>query len=114
MNMTQRADGSWRALEPREIFAAQKILDQVYKGEMALRLAEAGFQVRLTASGFELAHISDQQIQDFSTRSAQIEAALAERGLNRETASAEAREVATLETRDKKLNVCLLYTSRCV
>lgn len=105
MNMTQRPDGSWRALEPREIFSIQKELDQIYKSELALRLHEIGYEVRLTKNGFELAQINDRQIEEFSKRNQQIEAALAERGLSRETASPDAREAANLDTRDKKLHV---------
>lgn len=104
INATQTAGGGWKALENRELFKAQRELDTVYKSELALRVAELGYQLRHTKNGFELAQVSDQQIKVFSQRTVAIDAALAARGLNREEASAEMRDKTALDTRDRKVH----------
>ena len=103
VNATQRADGRWVAIENREVFRAQRELDQVYKAELACSLAMLGYSLRATKNGFELAQISDGQILEFSKRTAAIDAALESRGLSRESASADARETVALATRDRKV-----------
>lgn len=104
VNATQTADGRWKAMENREIFRMQRELDVLYKSELAVHLAALGYQMRGTKTGFELAQVSDHQIKAFSQRTAAIDAALADRGLSREQASAEAREKASLDTRDRKIH----------
>ncbi|WP_035854847.1 MobF family relaxase [Dechloromonas agitata] len=104
INATQTPDGRWRAMENRELFKMQRELDVHYKSELAVRLAELGYQLRHTKNGFELATISDQQIKTFSTRTAAIDSALAARGLSREEASAELRDKTALDTRDRKVH----------
>lgn len=104
LNATQRADGEWRAIENRDILRHQKELDALYKSELQRGLRELGYDMRYTKNGFELAHISQRQIQEFSQRSEAIEAALKARGLERGTASAQARQAATLATRDRKID----------
>ena len=104
INATQTPDGRWRAMENRELFKIQRELDVHYKSELAVRLAELGYQLRHTKNGFELATVSDQQIKSFSTRTAAIDAALAARGLSREESSAELRDKTALDTRDRKVH----------
>ncbi|QRM19934.1 relaxase domain-containing protein [Dechloromonas sp. TW-R-39-2] len=104
INATQTPDGRWRAMENRELFKMQRELDVHYKSELAVRLAELGYQLRHNKSGFELATVSDNQIKSFSTRTAAIDAALAARGLSREEASAELRDKTALDTRDRKVH----------
>lgn len=104
INATQTPDGRWRAMENREIFKMQRELDVHYKSELAVRLADLGYQLRHTKNGFELATVSDQQIKSFSTRTAAIDAALAARGLSREESSAELRDKTALDTRDRKVH----------
>lgn len=102
INATQTADGRWKAIENRELFKLQRELDLIYKSELAVNLASLGYQLRGTKNGFELAQISDRQIEAFSTRKAAIDEALAARGTSREAATAEEREKAALNTRDRK------------
>lgn len=104
INATQTPDGRWRAMENHELFKMQRDLDVHYKSELAVRLAELGYQLRHTKNGFELATVSDQQIKSFSTRTAAIDAALAARGLSREESSAELRDKTALDTRDRKVH----------
>ena len=103
LNMTQRADGEWRALTNDGIVNSLSHLGNVYKAELAKELELAGFQLRYDRNGtFDLAHFSDHQIREFSARSQQIEAALAAKGLDRNTASQAEKNQAALATRDKK------------
>lgn len=102
MNITQRADGTWRALHNDEIVKSTKWLGALYQSELAAELERQGYKLRLTRDGFELANITDAQITAFSQRSARIEERLAEQGLTRETATAAERQKAALDTRKKK------------
>ena len=104
LNATQTADGKWRAIENRELFKMQRELDLIYKSELAVGMAKLGYQLRSTKNGFELANVSDKQIEAFSSRRAEIDEALKARGKTRETASAEEREKAALNTRDRKVH----------
>ncbi|KQZ39676.1 MobF family relaxase [Duganella sp. Root1480D1] len=104
LNMTQRSDGQWRALDGRPLYEHQKLLGAVYRAELARGLQLFGYRVRRTHQDgrFELAHISDHHVAAFSTRSRAIDAALAARGKDRASASAGEREIAGLSTRRSK------------
>lgn len=104
LNMTQRSDGQWRALTNDGIVHSATHLGNVYKAELAKELQKAGFDLRYDrkSNTFDLAHFSDEQIKAFSSRSRQIEAALAEQGLDRDSATQAQKNVASLSTRDRK------------
>jgi conjugative relaxase-like TrwC/TraI family protein len=104
MNMTQRRDGEWRALSNEELFKRTKLAGAVYRAALARELQGAGYNVRRTEAegGFELAHITRDQIQAFSERSRAIEAALSSRSKSRSTASTLEKQVITLATRPEK------------
>ena len=103
MNLTQRADGKWRALKNDEIVKHTRYLGSVYRAELAVELQKAGYELRHGRDGmFELAHISRDQIAAFSQRSAQVEQGLAEKGLTRETASTAQKQATTMQTRSHK------------
>ncbi len=103
-NATRRADGTWSALDLKfgEHSVLMHLADAQYKNELALELRKVGYALRRTPDGFELAHITDEQIARFSQRREQIDAALAERGLTRETSDATDRVLANLATREDK------------
>lgn len=103
MNMTRREDGEWRALMNDSIVKNIEYLSNIYNRNLARELENQGFQIRYGENGaFDLAHISRDQIEAFSTRSKQIETKLAEQGLNRETASADQKSMAALQTRKRR------------
>ncbi|MEM5854489.1 MAG: MobF family relaxase [Candidatus Aenigmatarchaeota archaeon] len=102
MNQVKNEKGEWKAIESKFLFEQQRYLDSVYKQALAEKLLEKGYELRGTENGFELAKISDSLIQEFSTRSQQIEEKLSELGLTRETASAGMKEIIALDTREKK------------
>ncbi len=102
-----RVDGQWRALDSREIYNAQAEANAVYMSELARGARAAGYTVewKLNERGhaaFELREVPEHLRAAFSSRSREIEAALAARGLTRASASAEAKQAATLATRQVK------------
>ncbi|OWQ98214.1 MobF family relaxase [Sphingopyxis witflariensis] len=104
MNATQGEDGSWRSLEPRAIYQLQKQIGAIYRQELALKVRELGYEIAPgKESMFEIKGVSADVIAAFSTRSAEIEAALGERGTSREEASAAEKHVAALDTRQTKV-----------
>jgi conjugative relaxase-like TrwC/TraI family protein len=104
MNATERGDGKWRALSNEELFRHTKLIGAAYRAGLARELQLLGYQIRLTdrEGGFELAHISREQIEAFSQRSRVIEEALEKRGKTRGEASGLEKQVITLATRPKK------------
>lgn len=104
LNATQRPDGQWRALEQTDFYRQQKLMGALYRSELAIEVQKLGYEVRLTHTDgrFELAHVNAAQISAFSTRSHEIESALAALGKSRDESSAREKEVANLSTRDKK------------
>lgn len=104
LNMTQRDDGQWRALDAKPLYEQQKLLGAFYRAELAREVQSLGYAVRVTHHDgrFELAHITDAQVAAFSTRSHAIDLALAARGRDRAHASAHEKELASLSTRQKK------------
>ncbi|HJV60470.1 MAG TPA: MobF family relaxase [Albitalea sp.] len=104
LNLTRRPDGQWRALDAHALYEQQKLLGILYRAELARRVQELGYCIRRTHQDgrFELAHITREQVEAFSTRSRAIDAALAAKGESRATASAEMREIAGLSTRRAK------------
>lgn len=106
LNMTKRADGQWRSLETREIFKVQKRLGELYRIELAQCVVALGYDIEKQAGKegalFELAGVPKHVIEAFSSRSAEVDEALQEKGLNRDTATAAQKEKAALSTREKK------------
>ena len=104
MNATQGEDGAWRSMEPRAIYQLQKQIGAIYRQELALKVRELGYEIEAgKESLFEIRNVPTAAIEAFSTRSAEIEAALAERGTSRDLASAIEKQVATLDTREAKV-----------
>ncbi len=102
-NVTHDKDGRARSLRNEQLMEHRAAADAVYHQALSSELQRLGYQVRHDRAGHvEIDHYSRAQVQDFSSRSKEIEAALAARGLTRETASAEARQIAALATRAPK------------
>ena len=104
LNATQRHDGQWRALDSQPLYFENMLLGALYRAELAREVRALGYGIRMTHldGRFELNHINETQIAEFSGRSRQIEAGLAQRGLTRESASARQLEAAALATRTRK------------
>ncbi|GAB7541665.1 MobF family relaxase [Cupriavidus sp. 8B] len=104
LNLTQRDDGQWRALDAAPLYGQQKLLGALYRAELAREVQALGYAVRAThADGrFELAHLTDAHVAAFSSRSQAIVGALAQLGKDRSNATAAEREIATLASRKAK------------
>ncbi|MCI1047055.1 MobF family relaxase [Caballeronia zhejiangensis] len=106
LNMTQRQNGEWRALVNDGIVHSLSHLGNVYKAELAKELERQGFTLRYDRKGtFDLAHFTEHQIHEFSGRRNQIDAKLAEWGLDRKTATPEQRDRAAMQTRERKTDI---------
>ncbi len=105
LNATKGEDGTWRSLEPRAIYQLQKQIGAIYRQELALKVRELGYEIEVgKGSMFEIRGVSPEVMAAFSTRSAEIEAALGERGTSRDDASAAEKQVAALDTRQAKVS----------
>lgn len=106
LNATRSEDGKWRSLDGRELYKIQKQAGLMYRQELAAIVREAGYDLKEARAGnswsFEIAGVSQNAIDHFSGRSAQVEAVLAARGHDRTTASAREKEVAALDSRVAK------------
>ncbi|UZA18150.1 conjugative relaxase (plasmid) [Moraxella bovis] len=106
LNITKRKDGAFRALHNDKIMKSIGEASQAYQTNLAKKCKELGYDIKINDNGtFELAHISREQIMQFSTRGRQIEEALAQKGLTRETATTEQKQIATLDTRQRKKSI---------
>jgi conjugative relaxase-like TrwC/TraI family protein len=104
MNATQGEDGAWRSLEPRALYQLQKQIGAIYRQELALKVRELGYEIETGKDSlFEIKGVSGAVMAAFSTRSAEIEAALAARGTSRDAASASEKQIAALDTRQAKV-----------
>lgn len=103
LNLTQRADGSWRALKNDQIVKSSKLLGAIYRSELARQLTAAGYEIRHEPNGlFELASVTREQVAAFSQRSADIEDHLADMGVDRANSTTAQRQAATMATREAK------------
>ena len=106
-NMVRGADGKWRTMANEALYRRQKLIGMVYRSELARELGGLGYRVEKThADGrFEVAGVSREVIEAFSTRRAEIEAAVAERGLGATAGNPRLAERAALMTRAHKRDV---------
>ena len=81
-NMVQGEDGKWRSMANERLYESKMLLGALYRSELAQGLARLGYGIEKThADGrFEIAGVSREVVEVFSSRRAEIEAAVAERG----------------------------------
>ncbi|MBE7503041.1 MAG: relaxase domain-containing protein [Verrucomicrobiales bacterium] len=98
-NVALRPDGSTGTVEPWELYRHQMAAGTIFRAELAAQLeARLGLRARPHGHSFELMGVDPDMILEFSKRRAQIEAALAQRGLS----GGKAAEAAALDTRETK------------
>jgi len=98
-NVTERASGETRALQPRELYKSQQYLTAVYRSELAARLNDLGYEVERGSSGQpEIQGYSRAYLDASSPRRQQIEAHLAEA----QRSGAGAAQIAAHRTREAK------------
>ena len=106
-NMVKGEDGKWRSMANEGLYAQQKLIGMLYRNELAAGLGKLGYDIEKThADGrFEIAGVSREVVEAFSSRRAEIEAAMAERGLGSSGDNPRIAERAALMTRAKKRDV---------
>ena len=106
-NMLQGEGGKWRTMANESLYRAQKLIGMVYRDELARGLDKLGYGIEKThADGrFEIAGVSRKVIEAYSTRRAEIEAAMNERGLGKSADNPRLAERAALMTRSHKREV---------
>jgi conjugative relaxase-like TrwC/TraI family protein len=90
INVTQRADGEWRALSSKEIFRAKMVGGAIYRAELARALQRLGYEVEVghRDGRFEVQGFTNEQLRHFSQRREEIKAALEKLGASGAKASA--------------------------
>ena len=106
-NMVQGDDGKWRTMSNELLYRRKMLTGMVYRSELARGLEELGYRVEKThADGrFEIAGVSRAVIEAFSTRRAEIEAAMHQRGLGDPGSNPHLAARAALMTRAQKRDV---------
>ena len=100
MNVTERADGSTRALQERGMFDTQNYATAVYQSVLTYKLRDLGYDIEAGKSGApEIKGYSQEYLDASSPRSQQIKEHLAKTGYT----GAEASQIAAHATRDKKV-----------
>ena len=105
--MVQGEDGKWRSMANEGLYARQKLIGMLYRNELAARLGKLGYDIEKTyADGrFEIAGVSREVVEAFSSRRAEIEAAMEARDLGSSADNPRLAERAALMTRAKKRDV---------
>ncbi len=106
-NMVRGEDRKWRTMANEGLYERQKLIGMLYRNELARSLAELGYGIEKThADGrFEIAGVTREVVEAFSTRRAEIEAAMEERGLGATAENPRIAERAALMTRAAKRDV---------
>lgn len=94
----------WRSLTNDQLYKLRSEADVIYKAELGQALKAAGYELDYAKNGvdFEIAGFSREQLDTYSTRSAQIKEALQARGIDPDEASYSARQTAALDSRSVK------------
>ncbi|MEO0882764.1 MAG: MobF family relaxase [Pseudomonadota bacterium] len=102
-NMVQGQDRKWRSIHSPALFEHKMLAGAIYRAELAAGLKKVGYEIERThADGrFEIVGMPKDLIQTFSTRAAEIRAALE----GRDEVGAEAAARAALITRSAKQEV---------
>ena len=103
-NMVRGTDGKWRTMSNEKLYANKMLIGALYRTELARGLEGFGYRVEKThADGrFEIAGVSREVIEAFSSRRAEIEKAMEERGLGKTAENQRAAQRVTLMTREPK------------
>ena len=102
-----KGDGKWRSMSNEKLYASKMVLGAIYRNELAAGLSRLGYGIDKThADGrFEIAGVSRSVVEAFSTRRAEILAAMAERNLGSPADNPRLAERATLMTRSAKRDI---------
>lgn len=95
-------DKVWRTLLPRPVYRAYMAAGALYKAELAHGMQRLGFKTERTKDSFELVGVPQSVCEAQSSRSKELEELLRQKGLTRAQATARAKEILTLESRQTK------------
>ncbi|MEB8487563.1 MULTISPECIES: MobF family relaxase [Acidithiobacillus] len=98
MNIAQRRDGSWGAIESWEIYRHKMALGAIYRALLAHRLRQLGFGIEADRDSFRIIGFSEDVEREFSRRRSQIEAILQKKGRT----DARSAALASLDSRKRK------------
>ena len=99
-NVTERDDGTTRALQEHGFFESQQFATAVYQAELIFRLRDLGYEIEAGRSGApEIRGYSREYLDASSLRRDQIRSHMEEHGLS----GHEAAEIAAHATRDRKV-----------
>ena len=106
-NMVRGEDGKWRTMANEKLYSSKMLIGALYRSELARELTSLGYGIEKThADGrFEIAGVSREVIDAYSTRRAEIEAAMDGRGLGTPAENQRAAQRAALMTRAAKRDV---------
>ena len=106
-NMVQGEDGKWRTMVNDGLYRNKMAIGAIYRAELAQGLKGLGYEVEKShADGrFEIAGVPREVIDAYSTRRAEIETAMAERGLGESKDNPHLADRAALLTRAAKRDV---------
>ena len=98
-NMTERVDGTPRAVQPQSLFQSQQFATAVYQSELMYRLRDLGYEIHPGKSGApEIKGYSQEYLNASSPRSQQIREYMERHGFE----GFESAEIAAHSTRDAK------------
>ena len=106
-NMVQGEDGKWRTMANEKLYDSKMLIGAIYRSELAAGLTRLGYDIEKTHvdGRFEIAGVSREAIMAFSTRRAEIEAAMEMRGLGESADNPRHAERAALMTRATKRDI---------
>ena len=106
-NMVQGEDGKWRSMANEKLYESKMLIGAIYRSELARGLGRLGYGIEKThADGrFEIAGVSREVIEAFSTRRAEIEAGMTERGMGNPADNPRLAERAALMSRAAKRDI---------
>ena len=106
-NMVRDGAGKWRTMANEKLYGSKMLIGALYRGELAREMSSLGYGIEKThADGrFEIAGVSRDVIESFSTRRAEIEAAMDGRGLGTPAENQRLAQRAALMTRAAKRDV---------
>ncbi len=102
LNMAERRDGSWGAIDPKQAFKAQVLARKMFAAEFSTNLhRELGLGIKQTRDGFRIEGVPEEVIKHYSKRKQEIEKRAEALGVS----SARGRERIALDTREDKQEI---------
>ncbi len=106
-NMVRGGDGKWRTMTNEKLYSSKMLIGAMYRSELARALTSLGYGIEKTHTDgrFEIAGVSREIVDAFSTRRAEIEAAMEGRGLGSTAGNQHLARRVALMTRARKRDV---------